>query len=69
MNFYKLRAKVNLIDLSEKYVAAVISLEKFKEIENSDISLGKRVNYREDPVYIDPRNINLGKKSILDSFI
>ena len=33
LNFYKLRAKVNLIDLSEKYVAAVISLEKFKDSE------------------------------------
>ena len=29
LNFYKLRSKVDLIDLSEKYVAAVISLEKF----------------------------------------
>ena len=65
LNFYKLRSKVDFVDLSEKYVAAVISLEKFKEIENSDISLGKRVNYREDPVYIDPRNINLGAKIIL----
>ena len=64
LNYYKLRSKVDFIDLSEKYVAAVISLEKFKEIENSDISLGKRVNYREDPVYIDPRNINLGAKII-----
>ena len=33
LNFYKLRSKVDLIDLSEKYVAAVISLEKFKEIK------------------------------------
>ena len=65
LNFYKLRSKVDFVDLSEKYVAAVISLEKFKEIENSDISLGKRVNYKEDPVYIDPRNINLGAKIIL----
>jgi len=65
LNFYKLRSKVDFVDLSEEYVAAVISLEKFKEIENSDISLGKRVNYREDPVYIDPRNINLGAKIIL----
>ena len=32
LNFYKLRSKVDFIDLSEKYVAAIISLEKFKEI-------------------------------------
>ncbi|MDP6680359.1 MAG: folate-binding protein [Pelagibacteraceae bacterium] len=64
LNFYKLRSKVNLIDLSEKYVAAVISLEKFKEINDSDLSNGKTTIYREDPVYIDPRNDKLGAKII-----
>ena len=64
LNFYKLRSKVNLIDLSEKYVAAVISLEKFKEINGSDLSKGKTTIYREDPVYIDPRNFKLGAKII-----
>ena len=64
LNYYKLRSKVDFVDLSEQHVAAIISLEKFKEIENSDISLGKRINYRDDPVYIDPRNINLGAKII-----
>ena len=64
LNFYKLRSKVNLIDLSEKYVAAVISLEKFKEINGSDLSKGKTTIYREDPVYIDPRNDKLGAKII-----
>ena len=63
-NFYKLRSKVNLIDLSEKYVAAVISLEKFKEMNDSDLSKGKTTIYREDPVYIDPRNVKLGAKII-----
>ena len=28
LNFYKLRSKIDLTDFSEKYVAAVISLEK-----------------------------------------
>ena len=64
LNYYKLRSKIDLVDLSEKYIAAVISLEKFKEIENSEVSAGKRINYRDDPVYIDPRNINLGAKII-----
>ena len=64
LNFYKLRSKVNLIDLSEKYVAAVISLEKFKEMNDSDLLKGKTTIYREDPVYIDPRNDKLGAKII-----
>jgi len=64
LNFYKLRSKVDFIDLSEKYVAAVISLEKFKEMKGSDLSKGSTTSYREDPVYIDPRNDKLGAKII-----
>ena len=64
LNYYKLRSKVDFIDLSEKYVAAVISLEKFKEIDNSKSSLGKTTDYQDNPVYIDPRNIKLGAKII-----
>ena len=64
LNFYKLRSKVDLIDLSEKYVAAIISLEKFKEINGSNLSKGSTISYGEDPVYIDPRNDKLGAKII-----
>jgi len=60
LNFYKLRSKVDFIDLSEKYVAAVISLEKFKEINSS----ANTTNYQDDPIYIDPRNDKLGAKII-----
>ena len=64
LNFYKLRSKVDFVDLSEKYVAAVISLEKFKEINASSLSKGSSTNYRDDPVYIDSRNDKLGAKII-----
>ena len=64
LNFYKLRSKVDFVDLSEKYVAAVISLEKFREINGSDLSMGSTISYRDDPVYIDPRNEKLGAKII-----
>jgi folate-binding protein YgfZ len=64
LNYYKLRSKVDFADLSEKYVAAVISLEKFKEISASDLSKGSTASYQDDPVYIDPRNDKLGAKII-----
>jgi len=64
LNFYKLRSKVDFIDLSEKYVAAVISLEKFKEINSSSLSKGVTASYRDDLVYIDPRSDKLGAKII-----
>ena len=64
LNFYKLRTKVDFIDLSEKYVATVISLEKFKELSASSSSKGNTVSYKDDPVYIDPRSDKLGAKII-----
>jgi len=64
LNFYKLRSKVDFINLSEKYVAAVISLEKFREISSSVLSKSNTASYRDDPVYIDPRNDKLGAKII-----
>ena len=64
LNFYKLRSKVDFIDLSEKYVAAVVSLEKFKEMNGSNLSKGSTTGYGDDPVYIDPRNDKLGAKII-----
>jgi len=64
LNYYKLRTKVDLIDLSEKYVAAVISLEKFKEMDASSSLKGSTVNHQDDLVYIDPRSDKLGAKII-----
>ena len=64
LNFYKLRSKVDFIDLSKKYVATVISLEKFKEISASNLSKGSTASYQDDPVYIDPRSDKLGAKII-----
>jgi len=64
LNFYKLRSKVDFIDLSKKYVATVISLEKFKEISPSSLSKGSTASYQDDLIYIDPRNDKLGAKII-----
>ncbi len=64
LNYYKLRSKVDFINLNDKYVTSIISLEKFKEINNSDITLGKTIYYQESLAYIDPRNTKLGAKII-----
>ena len=64
LSFYKLRSKVEFIDLTDKYVAAIISLEKFKEINSSGLSKGTTTSYQDDLVYIDPRNVKLGAKII-----
>ena len=64
LNFYKLRSKVDFSDLSKKYVTAVISLEKFKEIDSSNLSKGSTTIYQEDAVYVDPRNDKLGARIV-----
>jgi len=64
LNYYKLRSKVDFINLNKKYNASVISLEKFKEIDNSNLSKGTTINYEEDIIYVDPRNQELGAKII-----
>jgi len=56
-NIYKLRSKVNLIDVSKEYESIVISLEKFKAIKKSEF-------LKNELAYIDPRNENLGAKIV-----
>ena len=65
LEFYRLRSKVELLDLSESYLSLVISLDKFKEINKSKIIKGLTATYQNDPVYIDPRNEKLGAKILL----
>ena len=64
LNYYKIRSKVEFINSNKKYEASVISLEKFKEINNSNLSKGLTINYEEGLIYIDPRNEELGAKII-----
>ena len=66
MNFYKMRSQVDFVDMNEKYVAAVISLEKFKEINVSNSSKNNTTNFLGNPMYADPRNEELGAKIILE---
>ncbi len=63
-NFYKLRSKVNLINVSEKYNSIIISLEKFKEITKNESLRGFTSIYNKETMFIDPRNENLGARII-----
>ena len=64
LKFYKLRSKVNFNNLSEKYACLIISLEKFKEINESKVSKGCTASYGENLVYVDSRSDQLGAKII-----
>ena len=61
-NFYKLRSKISLVDVSKKYTCIAIALEKFIEINKTEPLKGSTINYVNSIVYLDPRNKKLGGK-------
>ena len=71
LNLYKIRSKVEILNLSNEFVVASFGYEKYLSIENSKDILGFTFKYREDPIILDPRNKNLGARLIinLENFI
>ena len=64
LNLYKLRSKVEILNLSNEFVIAVISKERFLEMENSNSKPGCTIKFREDNIFLDPRNIELGARIV-----
>ena len=60
LNIYKLRSKVEILNLSNEFVVAAINKEKFLSLENAKEENGFTIKYREDSVVLDPRNKELG---------
>ena len=63
---YKLRSKVEILNLSNEFVVAGISHEKFLSFENSKDTEGFTIKYREDPIFLDPRLKKLGARLIIN---
>ncbi len=66
LNLYKIRSKVEILNLSNEFVVASFGYEKYLSIENSKDILGFTFKYREDPIILDPRNKNLGARLIIN---
>ena len=66
LNLYKLRSKVDLMNLSNEFVVAAFSLKKFLEFDDAKQILGHTIKYREDPILLDPRNQDLGARLIIN---
>ena len=66
LNLYKLRSKVEILNLSNEFVIASLSKEKFLEIENSKDKTGFTIKFREDPIFIDPRSDKLGARLVIN---
>ena len=66
LNLYKLRSKVEVLNLSNEFVVASFGYEKYLSIEGSKDILGFTFKYREDPIILDPRNKFLGARIIIN---
>ena len=66
LNLYKIRSKVEILNLSNEFVVASFGLEKYLSLEGSKNTLGYTFKYREDPIILDPRNKSLGARLIIN---
>ncbi len=63
---YRIRSKVEILNLSNEFIVASFGYEKYLSIDGSKDILGFTLKYREDPVILDPRNKNLGARLIIN---
>ncbi len=66
LNLYKLRSKVEILNLSNEFVVASLTKEKFLELENSKDEVGFTIKFREDPILLDPRSDKLGARLVIN---
>ena len=65
-NLYKIRSKVEILNLSNEFVVSSFGYEKYLSIDGSKDILGYTFKYREDPIILDPRNKDLGARLIIN---
>ena len=66
LNAYKLRSKIEILNLSNEFVVAAFSHEKFLKFEGAKDLAGSTLKYNEDSVLLDPRNKKLGGRLIIN---
>ncbi len=66
LSLYKLRSKIEILNLSNEFVVAAFSHEKFLTFDEAKDQPGYTIKYREDPIFLDPRNKELGARLIIN---
>ena len=61
---YKLRSKIGIEDFSSEFVIGVINETKFKELQEELKSNENTITFRDTPIFLDPRNKELGARII-----
>ena len=66
LNIYKLRSKIEITNLSNEFVVAAFSYEKFMSFKEAKDIPGSTFKYNEDPILLDPRHKKLGGRLIIN---
>ena len=66
LNIYKLRSDIEILNLSNEFVVAAFSYEKFISFDEAKDLPGNSFKYGEDPVFLDPRHKKLGGRLIIN---
>ena len=66
LDLYKLRSKVEILNLSNEFVVAALSNERFLEFEGAKNLPGFTIKYKEDLILLDPRKKELGARIIVN---
>jgi folate-binding protein YgfZ len=66
LSIYKLRSNVEIMNLSNEFVIAALSRDKFLKFEGAKDEPGNTIKYREDSILLDPRNKDLGARLIIN---
>ena len=66
LSIYKLRSKVEILNLSNEFVVAAFNKEKFLKFDGAKNVAGNTIKYREDSIILDPRNKDLGARLIIN---
>ncbi len=61
---YRLRSKVKIEDVSSNFVVGAISVENFEDLLDKKKLDGNTIYYRDTPIFLDPRNKQLGARII-----
>jgi len=66
LNLYKLRSKIEILNLSNEFVVGAMSNEKFLKFEGAKNLPGFTIKYKKDPIFLDPREKELGARIIIN---
>ena len=66
LNIYKIRSKIDILNLSNEFVVASFDKDKFLTLPDAKDKPGYTIKFREDSVFLDPRNSDLGARLIIN---